>query len=138
MMDRLARLANRRARRTLVLAGLFFVVAGALGAGVADRLDPYGADDPDTESVIADQRLQDAGYRETGVVVLLQGVDVRSARGRARVDALAARLRSDPDVASVASFHTTGSRAFVSRDGRSTYLAACAQADRRRRAPGRR
>ncbi len=124
MMDRLARLANRRARRTLVLAGLFFVVAGALGAGVADRLDPYGADDPDTESVIADQRLQDAGYRETGVVVLLQGVDVRSARGRARVDALAARLRSDPDVASVASFHTTGSRAFVSRDGRSTYLAA--------------
>jgi uncharacterized membrane protein YdfJ with MMPL/SSD domain len=124
MMDRLARLANRRPRRTLVLAGLFFVVAGALGAGVADRLDPYGADDPDTESVIADQRLQDAGYRETGVVVLLQGVDVRSARARARVDALAARLRSDPDVASVASFHTTGSRAFVSRDGRSTYLAA--------------
>jgi len=53
MIERLARLANRSARRTLVLAGVFFLIAGALGAGVADRLDPYGADDPDTESVIA-------------------------------------------------------------------------------------
>jgi len=33
----------------------------------------YGADDPSTESVIADQRLEDAGYRETGVVVLVRG-----------------------------------------------------------------
>jgi RND superfamily putative drug exporter len=109
MMERLARLANRRARRTLVLAGVFFLIAGALGAGVADRLDPYGADDPDTESVIADQRLEDAGFRETGVVVLI--------RDRGRVGALTADLRRDPDVASV-------TRGPVSRDGRSTYLAA--------------
>ena len=103
MIERLARLANRRARRTLMLAGVFFLIAGALGAGVADRLDPYGADDPDTESVIADQRLEDAGFRETGVVVLVQD--------RARLGAIAADLRSDPDVASVA-------RGPVSRDGR--------------------
>jgi uncharacterized membrane protein YdfJ with MMPL/SSD domain len=108
VIDRLARLANRRARRTLLLAGVFFLVAGALGAGVADRLDPYGADDPDTESVIADQRLEDAGFRETGVVVLVQD--------GARVGPLADRLRRDPDVASV-------SPAVVSRDGRSSYLA---------------
>ena len=109
MIERLARLANRRARRTLVLAAVFFLVAGALGAGVADRLDPYGADDPDTESVIADQRLEDAGFRETGVVVLI--------RDRSRVGVLAAQLHRDPDVAAVA-------RGPVSRDGRSTYLAA--------------
>jgi uncharacterized membrane protein YdfJ with MMPL/SSD domain len=109
MIERLARLANRRARLTLVVAAVFFLVAGALGAGVADRLDPYGADDPDTESVIADQRLEDAGYRETGVVVLI--------RDRARTAELAAKLRRDPDVASVR-------RGGVSRDGRSTYLAA--------------
>ena len=72
-MNRLARMAERHARRVLLIAGIFFLVAGALGAGVADRLDPYGADDPDTESVIADQRLEDAGYRETGVVVLVRG-----------------------------------------------------------------
>jgi uncharacterized membrane protein YdfJ with MMPL/SSD domain len=109
VIERLARLANRRARRTLLLAGVFFLIAGALGAGVADRLDPYGAEDPDTESVIADQRLEDAGYRETGVVVLIGD--------RSRAPALADRLRRDPDVASVA-------RGDVSRDGRSTYLAA--------------
>jgi uncharacterized membrane protein YdfJ with MMPL/SSD domain len=109
MMDRLARLADRRARRVLALAAVFFIVAGVLGAGVADRLDPYGAEDPDTESVIADQRLQDAGYREPGVVLLV--------RDRARVPELAAKLRRDPDVASVR-------RGDVSRDGRSTYLVA--------------
>src|SRR5215217_3246735 len=123
-MERLARLADRRARRVLVLAGVFFVVAGALGAGVADRLDPYGAEDPDTESVHADDRLEQAGYRDIGVVVLVRGLGVRSAAGRARVERLAKRLEADPDIASVADFPRTGSPDFVSRDGRSTYLAA--------------
>ncbi len=109
MIERLAALANRHARRTLALAAVFFVVAGALGAGVADRLDPSGADDPDTESVIADNRLHDAGYRDIGVVVV--------AERRADVGALAAELQSDPDVARV-------TRGGVSRDGRLTYLAA--------------
>jgi uncharacterized membrane protein YdfJ with MMPL/SSD domain len=123
MMERLARLAEGRAKRVLVVAALFFVVAGALGAGVANRLDPYGADDPDTESVIADQRLQDAGFRETGVVALLHGADVRSPGGRDRIERITRRLEKDPDVASVSSFLTTGSRGFIARDGNSTYLA---------------
>ncbi len=122
-MDRLARLASRRARRVLLVAAAFFVVAGALGAGVADRLDPYGAEDPETESVIADKRLEEAGFRETGVVVLVQGIDVRSAQGRERVQTLARRLETDPDVTQVASFPSTRSPDFVSRDGRATYLA---------------
>jgi len=71
MLDRLALLAQRRGRRVIVAAVVFAVAAGALGAGVADRLDPYGADDPATESVKAADRLQDAGYRETGVIVLI-------------------------------------------------------------------
>ncbi len=123
MMDRLARLADRRARRVLALAAVFFVVAGVLGAGVADRLDPYGADDPDTESVIADQRLEQAGFRETGVVVLVEGVDPRSPAGRERLQALSGRLAQDPDVTEVHGFADTRSPDFVSRDGRSTYLA---------------
>jgi RND superfamily putative drug exporter len=123
MIDRLARLADRRPRRVLVFAAIFFVLAGALGAGVADRLDPYGAEDPGTESVIADQRLEHAGFRDTGLVVLVEGVDPHASAGRARVDALSQRLEQDPDVASVAGFDNTGSPDFVSRDGRSTYLA---------------
>jgi RND superfamily putative drug exporter len=90
---------------------------------------PFGADDPDTESVVADQRLDDAGFRETEVVVLVDGADMRSATGRKRVAAISAELKADPDVASAAGFLTTGSRDFVSRDGRSTYLAVALEPD---------
>jgi uncharacterized membrane protein YdfJ with MMPL/SSD domain len=123
MMERLAWLADRRGKRVLILAAIFFAAAGVLGAGVADRLDPYGADDPDTESVIAAQRLEDAGFRGTGVVVLVEGVDVRSSEGRPRIQAIARELEADREVASVSSFLSTGSRDFVSRNGDSTYLA---------------
>ena len=122
MFDALARLADRRGRRVVVLAVVFFLGAGAIGAGVADRLDPYGADDPDTESVQADERLEDAGYRPTGVVILIEGVDVTSSEGRERVESIAREVGSDPDVARVSGFLETGSRAFVSEDGDATYL----------------
>ena len=123
MIDRLARLADRRGRRVVLIAALFFVLAGALGAGVADRLDPYGAEDPSTESVIADQRLEDAGYRSTEVVVLISDADPTSAAGARRVEEVERRIAGDPGVASVTGFAETRSRAFVSRDGDSTYLA---------------
>ena len=71
MLNALADLATRRARRIVVLAVLGAVVAGAVGAGVANRLDPYGDDDPATESVQADERLQAAGYQELGLIALV-------------------------------------------------------------------
>jgi uncharacterized membrane protein YdfJ with MMPL/SSD domain len=122
MFDRLALLADRRGKTVVIVAVVMAIVAGMLGAGVADRLDPYGADDPASESVKAAERLQDAGYRETSVVVLVHGVDVDSAAGRQRIGALTKRIRTDRDVASVATYYNTGSRDFVSRDGASTYL----------------
>jgi RND superfamily putative drug exporter len=122
MFERLALLADRRGRTVVITAVVLAIAAGAFGAGVADRLDPYGADDPATESVKASERLQDAGYRETGVVVLVHHVDLDSAAGRERIQALTKRIRADRDVAGVASFYSTGSRDFVSRDGTSTYL----------------
>jgi trehalose monomycolate/heme transporter len=85
MFDRLALLADRRGKTVVIVAVVMAIVAGMLGAGVADRLDPYGADDPATESVKAAERLQDAGYREASVVVLVHGVDVDSAAGRQRI-----------------------------------------------------
>jgi len=123
MFDRLATVVHERRRLVVLAAAVFFAAAGTIGASVADRLDPYGAEDPDTEAVIADERLQAAGYRETGVVVLVEGVDVRSAAGRERVQGLRAQVVADPDVAGVASFPSTGSEAFVSADGDATYLA---------------
>ncbi len=66
MFERLATFVQERRRLVAIGAGVFFLAAGALGSSVADRLDPYGADDPDTETVIATERLEDAGYRSTG------------------------------------------------------------------------
>jgi len=123
MFDALARLVQLHRRLVAVGAVIFFLAAGAIGGSVADRLDPYGADDPDTETVIADERLEEAGYRSTGVVVLIEDVDARSADGRERVEAIAQRVAKDPDVAEVSSFYTADSKAFVSRDGDATYLA---------------
>jgi uncharacterized membrane protein YdfJ with MMPL/SSD domain len=123
MFERLALLAERRGRWVVIAAVVLSIAAGAIGAGVADRLDPYGAEDPATESVKAADRLEQAGYRETGVVVLVDDVDVDTAAGGERIEGLTERLRADKDVAAVASFYTTGSRDFVSRDGNSTYLA---------------
>src|SRR6266542_1530539 len=128
MIERLARLTDQRARRIVIFAAVAFALAGVLGAGVAKRLDPFGADDPATESVIADQRLEHAGFRETGVVVLVRGADARSSQGRARIRAIARGLESDRDVASVSSFLSTGSRDFISREGDSTYLAVALKA----------
>jgi len=122
MFDRLARLADRRGRRVVVLSVVFFALAGALGAGVADRLDPYGADDPDTESVQAQKRLEAAGYRSASVVVLIDE-DVTTAAGSKRVTEVADQVSADPDVRQVTGFLDTRSRDFVSRENDSTYLA---------------
>jgi uncharacterized membrane protein YdfJ with MMPL/SSD domain len=119
----LAQVAQRRAKRLIAVSAAIFAVAGVLGAGVAQRLDPFGADAPGTEGVVADRRLEEAGFRETGVVVLVEGIDVRTTAGRDRVEALTRELRADADVAAVSSFLTTGSADFVSRGGYSTYLA---------------
>jgi uncharacterized membrane protein YdfJ with MMPL/SSD domain len=123
MFDSLARLADRRARRIGLLAIAFFLLAGALGGSVADRLDPYGADDPTTESVKARDQLQDAGHRIPGVLVLVEDAPVAEAATRRRVAAIERQLRRDPDVKSVSGYYTTRSRDFVARDGDSTYLA---------------
>ena len=76
MFDSLARLANGRAKRVGLLALVFFLLAGAIGGSVADRLDPYGADDPDTETVQARERLQDAGLRVPAVIAVVEDAPV--------------------------------------------------------------
>ncbi|HEX8959929.1 MAG TPA: MMPL family transporter [Solirubrobacterales bacterium] len=123
MFDALARLADRRARRTVLLAVAFFVVAGALGGSVASRLDPYGAEDPATESAQARKALADAGFHPPGAIVVIRHAPVATAAGRARIAAIARQVRAMREVASVSGWLDTRSKAFVSRDGRSTYLA---------------
>ena len=122
MFDSLARLANGHPRRVGIAAILFFVLAVGLGGSVADRLDPYGADDPATESVEARERLLDAGFRAPGAIVIVEGAPVGAPATRAKVGEIARELRQRPDVAAVSGYYETGSPAFVSVDKRSTYL----------------
>jgi uncharacterized membrane protein YdfJ with MMPL/SSD domain len=124
MLDRLALLVSTRARTIAIVTAIGFVIAGALGGGVASRLNPYDATDPGTESAIADAQLERAGYFGTDMVVLVRGVDVRSPDGRARVAAVSKRVTADPGVAKVAGFLDTRSSDYVARDGRGTYLTA--------------
>jgi len=123
MFDALARLANGNARRVGLIAILFFLVAGALGGSVADRLDPYGADDPATESVQAREALLDAGFHGPGAIVLIEDAPVAAPATKARVSSITRELLRNPEVATVAGYYQTRSRAFVSTDGDATYLA---------------
>jgi len=128
MFDALARLADGNARRIGLLAIAFFLLAGVLGGSVADRLDPYGADDPATESVEAREQLQDAGLRVPAVFAVVEDAPVAQPRTRARVEALEDQVRRRSDVASVTGYYDTRSPAFVSHDRRSTYFAVSLKA----------
>jgi uncharacterized membrane protein YdfJ with MMPL/SSD domain len=121
----LTSLATRRPKRVVLVAVLVVVAAAAAGASVADRLDPYAAEDPATESVRADELLERAGVGAGADVVALVDTPggVGTPESRARVADVASELRADPDVAGVVTFEQ-GGRALVARDGRSTYVAA--------------
>ena len=122
MFNALASLAQRHGKRTVILAAVFFVVAGALGGSVAKHLDPYGADDPSTQSVIADHRLEAAGFRDVSVIVLIENASPTQAAGRQRIAAIEQQVERDRNVQSVVGYAETRSPDFISKDGRTTYL----------------
>ncbi len=130
MLGLLSRIVVRRPRRVVAAIALLAVVAGVLGGGVADRLAPYRADDPASESYRAEHLLERSGANAaTDVVALVRPREsMRTAAGRAEVLRVAAKLRRDPDIGRVATFREGGT-AFVSRDGRASYVTASFRAD---------
>ncbi|MEA2497777.1 MAG: putative drug exporter of the superfamily, partial [Actinomycetota bacterium] len=58
MFDRLGAFTVRRRRWILVATAVFFVLAGAVGGGVADRLSSGGFNDPDAEATRATEVLR--------------------------------------------------------------------------------
>jgi RND superfamily putative drug exporter len=123
MFDALARLADGKARRVGLFAIVFFLLAAAIGGNVASRLDPYGADDPATETVESRERLHDAGLKIPAVLAIVKNAPVAAATTRARVEALERSVRRRAGVHSVTGYYDTHSPVFVSKDGRSTYFA---------------
>jgi RND superfamily putative drug exporter len=122
----LAELLFRRPRRILLLGGLTFLAAGVIAGSVFDVLKPFGFEDPDSESIIAREELADAAGSDPapGLIALveLKGPE-RSAASRQQVGSVARALRSEDQVARTLTFYDTGDRSFLSRDGRSTYVA---------------
>jgi uncharacterized membrane protein YdfJ with MMPL/SSD domain len=127
MFRALTNLVQRSPKRVLIGALLLVLAAGAYGGGVADRLAPYGADDPASESVKADDAFRAAAGREPSIEVLAIVTTpdgVRAPASRSRVATVARELRHDPVVKQVDTFYETRNPAMVSKDGRRTWVAA--------------
>jgi RND superfamily putative drug exporter len=128
MFSRLTHLATRRTRLVLGATVVFVLAAGLFGGPVAGLLSSGGSnfEDAGSESVAVRERLERAQGASPGVALLAlvdAGSDVTSGEGRARLEAVAQAVRTDPAVARVAGYAGTGDPAFVSRDGTQSYLA---------------
>jgi uncharacterized membrane protein YdfJ with MMPL/SSD domain len=128
MFDALARFIYQRRRLVGIGAVLFTVLAIAIGGSVSKHLAPYGADDPSSESVHADDLIQAKGFRDVSVVVLIKGGLVSSTATRNRVEGIERSIATRNDVASVTGYYDAGGRVFASRNGRETYLAVALKA----------
>ncbi len=127
-MSRLGSFTFSKRRWVLVVAVAFFVGAALYGGNVASYLAPYGAKDPDTESIQTDDDLQTAGYRSASVVVLVEDLDVTTAAGKRQLAALQEKISADPAVEGSTGWLQTRSDDFVSRDSDATYLAVTLKA----------
>ena len=132
-MPRLAALVTSRPKRTLLATLVFVLLAGVFGGPVAGQLaEDGGFVDERSDSVRAEERIEAASGTAPGAGIVLladtpSGAD--SPAGRQRVAALQRVLAREPGVASVTSVLDTRDPRFVSRDGRSTYLAVTLEAD---------
>ena len=72
--------------------------------------------------MIADHRLEAAGFRDVSVIVLIENASPTQAAGRQRIAAIEQQVQRDRNVQSVVGYAETKSRDFISKDGRTTYL----------------
>jgi uncharacterized membrane protein YdfJ with MMPL/SSD domain len=129
MLERLADVVYRR--RRLVLAGslVFVVFAFAIGGRVFSLLTSSARDfeDPASQSVEARRQLERAtgANPEISLIALIRpGAEIATPAGAAEVRRVAKVIAADKAVARVLTAFNTGNRAFVSRDGRSSYVVA--------------
>ncbi len=128
LLSRLAGLSDRHPGRVLAAIGVFFVITVVLGAPVAGMMhanDPFN--DHSSQSVVVNRLIGNATGERPGpqVIALVTPPGGVSAPGaHAMVASVAAEIRQDPTVTRTLTYYSTASRSFVSRDGRSTYVAA--------------
>lgn len=120
MFDRLGRFAVRRRKPVVILTGLFLVLAGALGGGVAAKLSGGGFEDPDAESTIAADVLEkEFGQQSPNLILLVEPKegDVDSAAAKQAGLALTQELEATEGVEQSFSYWSSGIAQLKSRDG---------------------
>jgi putative drug exporter of the RND superfamily len=137
MLARLGRFTVRHRKAVLVGTALFFVVAGALGGGVASRLTSGGFDDPSSESSRARRAIEREFGRQTPDLVLLVSArhgTVDDADVVAAGNALTAQLASERTVSRAVSYWNLGGAAPLrSNDGRQALVIATLRGDDEKR-----
>ena len=120
MLTSLTARLSSHPRRTLLAAVLFIAVAGVIGGPLAGSLKSSGGFVPgSSQSAVATRQLQAATGREsTAAIVLLVATPDGVTAGRARVAAVATRLRR------VAGVATVTAPAAVARDRRHVVVTA--------------
>ncbi|HEV7759964.1 MAG TPA: MMPL family transporter, partial [Acidimicrobiales bacterium] len=107
MLTRFARLSTGRPRAVLIVAAVFFAVAGAIGGGVADHLTSGGFDDPSAESSKAADLLADefdTGVPNVVLLVTAESGDIDDPAVATAGRALTEQLAAEPDVEDVVSY----------------------------------
>jgi uncharacterized membrane protein YdfJ with MMPL/SSD domain len=127
LLDRLANLCYRRPKRLLAATGIFFVIAVFFGAPVIGLLPSHPEPDPDVESSIALEQIEDASGNQLtpNTIALVEtegGMDSRATRQR--VNRVVRTFEEEPLVAQVIDFYSTDDDALVSSDERYTSVAS--------------
>ena len=128
MLARLARFTVRRRRLVLIGTVVGFAVAGALGAGVADRLSAGGFEDPAAESTKANRIVDEvfrAGDPNLVLLVTARGGNVDHPAVAAAGNGLTAELARTPGIDQAVSYWSLGSPPPLrGKDGRQALVLA--------------
>ena len=124
-LSRPSRMALRAPKAFLALVLVAVAAAALLGASGLDRLSPFSADAPDSESVQARELLGAASGVDPdfGLIALVRTpAGVEDPAARARVAAVERVLADEPLVAEVRSWYESDDPALVAADRRATYV----------------
>ncbi len=115
-------------KRIVVIGWIALTIAGIAASGAATERLTNDSSIPDTEAwettIAIAERYTGSSRPLLPVVTLPAGTTVDSAGVKAELAAVDARLRRALPQSRIASFASTGSRAFVSRDGRTVFALA--------------
>ena len=126
MLERVGGLVTRRPRRVVAVAAVVGLLALAFGSRVAEALEPFGFDDPGSESERGETFLEQKTDVNPNIalvaIVRTRGDVPTSGVAREAVRRVAATIARDPAVARTVTYETTRDPAFVSKTGRATYV----------------